>query len=62
MFLELYSKGSQEKRNLISSITNLVYEIPHMLPSNLTDLRRLGNIKKISNLGGDIAQCLVLRS
>ena len=25
----------------------------------LTILRKLGNIRKISNLGGDIAQCLV---
>ena len=43
---------------MIFSIANLVYELPHELPSNLR-LRILGNIRKISNLGADIAQCPV---
>ena len=48
------------KRTLISSIANSVYELPHEVPNNKTqDLRKLGNIRKISNLGGHIAQCLV---
>ena len=45
----------QVKRILISSITNLVYGLPREFPNDLRlDLRKLGNIRKISNLGGDI--------
>ena len=42
------------KGNVISSIRNLVYELPHELPNNLRlkDLSKEGNIRKISNLGG----------
>ena len=36
-----------EKRNLISSIANLVHELPHELPNNLR-LRILGNTRKNS--------------
>ena len=36
------------KRYLISSITNLVLELPHELPNDLR-LRKLGNIRKMSN-------------
>ena len=52
------SDSPQVKGNLISSITNLLYELPHELPNDLR-LRKLGNIRKISNLGGHIAQYLV---
>ena len=38
------SDSSQVKRNLISSITNLVQELPHGLPNHLR-LRTLGNQK-----------------
>ena len=45
----------QVKRTLVSSITNLVHELPRELPNDLRlDLSKLGNITKISNLGGDI--------
>ena len=40
--LELYNFVLQVKRNVISSIANLVYELPHKLPNNLR-LRILGN-------------------
>ena len=43
-----------EKRNLTSSIANLVHELPHELPNDLR-LRILGNTRKNSNLGGRIA-------
>ena len=46
----------QLKRNLISSTANLVHQLLYELAN---DLRKLGNIKKISNLGVHIAQCLV---
>ena len=46
------------KGNLISSIANLVYELPHELLHDLI-LRILGNIRNISNLVRHIAQCLV---
>ena len=53
----------QVKLNLIFSITSLVYELPHELLNDLRlqtkDLRKLGNIRKISNQGGDIAWCPV---
>ena len=45
----------QVKQNLISSITNLVYELPHKLQNDLI-LRKLGNIGKSSNSDGAIAQ------
>ena len=45
------SDSPQEKRTLISSITNLVYNVR-------LDLRKLENIRKISNLGVGIAQWL----
>ena len=38
-------KRKQVKRNVISIIANLVYELPHELPNDL---------RKISNLGGEI--------
>ena len=45
----------QVKRALISNTTNLVYKLPLELPNDLRlDFRKLGNIRKISNLGGDI--------
>ena len=34
---------------------NLVHELPHELPN----VRKLGNIRKMSNVGGDAAQCPV---
>ena len=40
---------SQVKRNLIASTVNLVYELPHEFPNAL---RKLGNIRKVSNLIG----------
>ena len=46
------SDSPQEKRTLISSITNLVYNVR-------LDPRKLGNIREISNLGVGIAQWLV---
>ena len=48
----------QVKRNFIYSIANVVYELPHEFPNDLR-LRKLGNITKIPNLGGDKAQCPV---
>ena len=59
--LELYNVVVQiqlttSKRNVIPSIANYVYELRHEYSN---DLRKLGNIRKIPNLGGDIAQCLV---
>ena len=41
-------KSPQVKRNLISSITNFIYKLPHKLPNE--NLRKLGNLGKISNL------------
>ena len=62
MFQQM-SNLSHVKGTLISSITNLVYELPHKLQKRLKtqDLRRFKNIRKISNLGGDflINQCPV---
>ena len=52
------SNSPQVKRDLIASITNFVYELPHKLPSHLR-LWKLRNIRKISNQGGHIAQCPV---
>ena len=59
--MELYNVVVQiqlttSKRNVIPSIANYVYQLPHEYSN---DLRKLGNIKKIPNLGGEIAQCLV---
>ena len=48
------SNSPQLKRKLISSIANLVYELPNDLRPRI-----LGNIRKISNLGGGKAQCPV---
>ena len=53
-FLIINHRSPQVKRCLISSITNLVHELPYELPNDLR-IRRLGNIKKMSNLGGDAA-------
>ena len=39
----------------MSSIKNLVHELPKELPNNLR-LRILGNIRKMSNVGVDAAQ------
>ena len=54
--LQYKSDSPQVQGNLIPSIANLVYKLSHEL---LNDLRKLGNIRKISNLGGYRAQCLV---
>ena len=55
--LKLYnmcrSDSAQVKRKVISSVKNLVKELPHRLPSDLR-LTTLGNLGKISNLAGDI--------
>ena len=48
------SESPQVKRYLISSITNLVHGLPHELPNNLR-LMKLGNIRKMSNVGVDAA-------
>ena len=40
------SESPQVKPHLISTITNLVHELP---------LRKLRNIRKMSNVGGDAA-------
>ena len=60
------SDSPQVKGNLISSIVNLVYVLLHELPNELpmcphthTKKKKLGNIRKISNLGGHIIYCLV---
>ena len=46
----------QVKRTLVSSLANLVYELPRELPNDLRlDFRKLGNFRKISKLDGDIA-------
>ena len=50
--------SSQVNGNLISSVKNLVYELDHKLPNNLR-LWIFGNIRKVSNLDGDIALCPV---
>ena len=52
-------ESPQVKRYLISRISNLVHELPYELPNNSrlrNDLRKLGNIRKMSNLGVDTAQ------
>ena len=46
------SESPQIKRYLISSITNLVHELSHELPK---DLRKLGNIRRMSNEDIDAA-------
>ena len=50
------SDSPQVQENMISTITNLKYELSHELPNDLR-LRILGNIGEIANQGGDIAQC-----
>ena len=45
---------TQIKRNLLSSITNLIYELPHDLPNKLR-LRIFGNLREISILGGGMS-------
>ena len=40
---EIFIVADWLKRNLVSSITNLVYDLPHKLPN---DLRELRNIRK----------------
>ena len=42
LIISLRSESAQVKRYLISSITNLVHELPHELPNDLR-LRILGN-------------------
>ena len=50
----------QVKRNLISSMVNLAYQLSNDLPNDVTyQFRKLGNIRKSSNLDGHIAQCPV---
>ena len=50
------SDSSQVKRDIISSTINFVYELPQGLQNDLRlDIRKLGNIKQISKLGGDRA-------
>ena len=60
LIIQIRSKSLQIKRQLISSITNLVDELPHDLSDDLR-LRIFGNqeIRKMSNVGGDAAQCTV---
>ena len=41
------------KRNLVFSVTKVVYELPRKLPSNLK-FRKIGNFRETSNLGRDI--------
>ena len=54
-----YKSDSQKvKRNLVSGIKNLVQALSHEFQNNL-GLRISGNIRKISNLVGGIAQCPV---
>ena len=51
-------ESPQVKRYLISRISNLVHEFPYELPNDLrlrNDPRKLGNIRKMSNLGVDTA-------
>ena len=50
--MSLRSESPQVKRYLISSITNLVHELPH----DLEDLRKLEIIRKMSNVGVDAAK------
>ena len=61
------SKSPQVKQYLVSSMVNLVYELPNDLrvASRVSERlktqgrRKLGNIGKISNFVGDVAQCTV---
>ena len=48
------SESPEVKRYLISNITNLVHELPHELSSDLR-LRKLENVRKMSNVGVDAA-------
>ena len=48
----------QVKLYLISGTVNSTYELSHQLLNNLR-LRKLGNEKKMSKLGGDKGQCPV---
>ena len=54
LIIFLRSESPQVKRYLISTITNLVQVLPHELPNDLR-LTKLGNIRKMSNVGGDAA-------
>ena len=51
LIIQHMSESPQVKQYLISTITNLVHELPNNL--------RLENIRKISNVSGDAAQCPV---
>lgn len=51
MFLKILR---QVKRRLKSNITNFVHELPDELLDKLT-LRKLGYIRRSSNLGGNMA-------
>ena len=42
--------GEQVKRYLISSIKKIIYYLPHDL---MRDLRKLGDVRKISKMGQD---------
>ena len=57
--MELYSvlkqiRFARSKKNFITSITKLVYELPYEFPDNFRP-KKLENVRKISNLGGDIS-------
>ena len=57
------SDSTQVKRNLTSSITNLVCELLHNLQSDSDkDFMKLENIRKISALGWDIVPSLHSRN
>ena len=53
---------SQVKQIVIISNKHGIYELPHELPNDLRlkDLRKLGNIQKISKFHRIIAWCSVL--
>ena len=46
------SDSPQIKQNLISNMTNFIDELPREFPNDWR-LRKLGNIRKVSNLSGD---------
>ena len=54
MFYQIFH-SPQVKRCVIITYIHGIYELPH----DLTDLRKLGNIRKESKLHGMIAQCPV---
>ena len=61
MFFKVFV-SPQVKRIVIISNKHGIYELPHELPNDLRlkDLRKLGNIQKISKFHRIIAWCSVL--